>query len=306
MANLKNVSSVLRIGTRASELALWQAEQVLEALRVQIELANLPINLQLVPILSAGDQDRDSSLERFSVPGVFTKALDQALLDNKIDLAVHSMKDLPTILLDGIELACVLKRGYYDDVLVYNHRHKSKDAPDFQVATGSVRRRSQWLYRYPTHQIQALRGNVHTRLEKLYASSWDGIILSLAGIECLGIKNLEMEILDWITPAPAQGVIAVTMRQDRDSYLHRLLHLIHHQATAYAVTQERDFLQALGSGCSLPLGALTTVYEEQWLFQATVILGDTLVQIRKLGQGNLGKEAATQLKRDMPNIEQRL
>lgn len=297
------LNKILRIGTRASTLAKWQANKVL--VELQEKVANSSIStpcLELVTIASEGDQDRATELNNFPSPGVFTKALDQALLAHKIDIAVHSLKDLPTILLPGIKLACVLERDAHEDILVYNHRHKNKEAHNFHLATGSVRRKSQWLHRYPTHQVTTLRGNVQTRLEKLYSSSWDGIILSKAGIDRLAIGDLNFEVLDWLTPAPAQGVIAVTMREE-DAWIAQFLDLINHSPTAYAVKQERDFLQALGSGCSMPLGALAKENADNWLFQGIVVLGAVLLNIRKSGLGNLGLEAACDLKKQFPGID---
>lgn len=300
-------NKILRIGARASILAQWQAQQVLASIKKMPQA--LSLDLQLVKIESLGDKDSTTSLNLFPTPGVFTKALDQALLEHKIDIAVHSFKDLPTTLLPGISLGGVLPRDRYEDVLVYNHQYKSQQDSDFHVATGSVRRRAQWLHRYPTHKISDLRGNVHTRLEKLYAGTWDGIIMSLAGIERLNISGLKMEILDWMIPAPAQGVIAITMRDhDHSDWIGELLSLIHHKPTAYATHQEREFLQYLGSGCALPLGALAKQVQDKdsWLFQANVVINESLIQIHKLGTGNLGQQAFQILKRDFPYIEQQL
>lgn len=301
----------LRIGTRASELAQWQANQVLIALQSQLSSLGLEANLHLVPIASEGDQDSSSALHSFASPGVFTKALDQALLENKIDIAVHSLKDLPTILLPGISLACVLPRDTYSDVLVYNHKPKlkpkSKEAQDFHVATGSIRRQSQWRHRYPSHQISNLRGNVQTRLQQLYSGVWDGIILSKAGIDRLGIQGLNMEVLDWMTPAPAQGVIAVTTRSSEPAlWIAELLQSLHHAPTAYAVQQERDFLQALGSGCSLPLGAVAELEHGTWQFRATVVVDAMLINVRKAGEENLGLAAAKDLLQAFPDLVSKL
>src|SRR5690242_9021872 len=170
----------LKIGTRESQLAIWQASLV------QTLLKEKGFDSELIFIKSEGDKDLVTPLYEIGVQGIFTKALDAALLNNKIDLAVHSMKDVPTQLASGIRQAAVLKRASYKDILVLkvngqwsmvNGQFTIPDSP-FTVATSSIRRKAQWLHRYPHHQIENLRGNVNTRLRKIEENNWNGAIFA--------------------------------------------------------------------------------------------------------------------------------
>src|SRR5579859_2190700 len=183
-ATTNSMSTSIRIGTRESQLAVWQATRVKELLNDQ------GIPSELVYIKSEGDIDLKTPLYEMGVQGVFTRSLDSALLDKRIDIAVHSMKDVPTQLPDGLRQAAVLKRGAVYDLLVY------KNDPGFlsqknsiaKVATSSIRRKAQWLHRYPSHEIHNLRGNVNTRLRKLSEESWDGAIFAQAGLERIHLR----------------------------------------------------------------------------------------------------------------------
>lgn len=250
MGTQTKLTKPLRIGTRASKLAVWQAEKVSRA------LAELNILSELVHISSEGDQVQDRPLASFGGQGVFTRALDEALLDRKIDLAVHSYKDVPTVLPDGIYVTSVFRREDPADVLVARDglAFLDKDAPA-KIATSSNRRRGQWLARYPNHEIVDIRGNVQTRLDKLDASDWGGVIFAAAGLKRLELENLIDASLDWMLPAPAQGVLAVAMRAD-DVELQRDLMPLIHLPTAIAAETERQFLNVLQGGCSAPVGAL--------------------------------------------------
>src|SRR6476620_7221097 len=168
----------VKIGTRDSELAMWQANQVRNL------LTHVKIESELGFIKSEGDLDTVKPLYELGVQGIFTKALDAALLDNRIDIAVHSMKDVPTKLADGIRQAAVLKRGSFKDIIVYkNSRDFLEDKNGKAViATSSIRRSAQWLHRYPNHTIENLRGNVNTRLRKVSTNEWDGAIFAAAGL----------------------------------------------------------------------------------------------------------------------------
>ena len=192
---------VLRIGTRDSELALWQAR------KVQSLLEALGYITKLVPVKSQGDLTLDIPLYAMGITGVFTKVLDIALLQDKIDIAVHSMKDVPTLLPQGIVKGAVLKRANVQDVLVYKENLDFLTQQEVIIATGSLRRKSQWLRRYPTHTIENLRGNINTRLQKPEDSSWQGAIFAAAALERLNKNQLQVKALDWMTPAPAQGAI---------------------------------------------------------------------------------------------------
>ena len=199
------MNTALRIGTRDSKLALWQANLVKDS------LDKLGIQTRLVPIKSVGDLILDKPLYELGVTGIFTKALDVALLNGEIDLAVHSMKDMPTQLPQGLTLAAVIERGNPHDVLV----HKGLDFLNHGglVATGSLRRQAQWLHRYPNHEITDLRGNVQTRLQKLQDNKWDGALFAAAGLERLSLELQDQTVLKWMIPAPAQGAIAIVISE---------------------------------------------------------------------------------------------
>src|SRR6056297_1585313 len=166
------MNRVIRIGTRDSELALWQANTVKDQLEV------LGHKVALVPVKSTGDIVLDKPLYELGITGIFTKTLDVAMLNGDVDIAVHSMKDVPTMLPKGIVQAAVLKRANYMDILAFNKNEEFLGSPDGIIATGSLRRKAQWLNRYPTHTIVDLRGNVNSRLQKLQNNDWNGAIFA--------------------------------------------------------------------------------------------------------------------------------
>ena len=245
----------IRIGTRDSALALWQANKVAKLL----ESHHLPN--RLLPIKSEGDLNLDQPIYQMGISGVFTRGLDAALLRGEIDIAVHSMKDVPTALAEGLEIVAVLERGATEDVIV-----KSPTSGETLVATGSLRRKAQWLRRNPNHSITGLRGNVQTRLDKVYANSWLGGIFALAGLERLEIKDLKIEVLDWMLPAPAQGAVVVVAKSDCTD-LKEAMALINHSNTALEAQIEREFLRQLEGGCSSPIGAIAKVKGEEVVFK---------------------------------------
>jgi hydroxymethylbilane synthase len=286
----------IRIGTRESRLAVWQADRVRELLSLNQQAADL------VFIRSEGDQDQETPLYALGVQGIFTKALDNALLAGRIDLAVHSMKDVPLQLARGLAKAAILERGPFGDLLVYSgDGHFIQDLQGVaDIATGSVRRRAQWLHRYPNHRMHELRGNMETRLGKLESSSWDGAIFAQAGLERIGRRPENSRVLDWMLPAPAQGAILCVCRVE-DSRLFEACQSFHHESTASCVEIERDFLKALLGGCSTPISALAL--EEGGLihFRGNIASPDgrSLVEIDKkypaAARKNTGAEAAKEL-----------
>jgi hydroxymethylbilane synthase len=195
------VKKIIRIGTRESQLAVWQATQVKDLLAEH----NYPA--ELVYIKSEGDIDLKTPLYEMGVQGIFTRSLDAALLNERIDVAVHSMKDVPTQLPNGLIQAAVLPRGPVEDLLVFKSNadflNNKNDAAT--IATSSLRRKAQWLNRYPRHRIENLRGNVNTRLNKLQAKDWDAAIFAQAGLERIGLRPPNSMTIDWMLPAPAQG-----------------------------------------------------------------------------------------------------
>src|SRR6476469_5739000 len=204
------MSAPLRIGTRESQLAVWQATLV------QNLLKESGVASELVYIKSEGDLDTVTPLYQLGVQGVFTKTLDAALLNKRIDLAVHSMKDVPTLLAHGIQQAAVLKRASYKDIFVYKIDANFLKDPysTATIATSSIRRKAQWLHLFPKHQFENLRGNVNTRLRKVEENDWAGAIFAAAGLERINLRPQNSVDLDWMLPAPAQGAITIVCRDD--------------------------------------------------------------------------------------------
>jgi hydroxymethylbilane synthase len=267
MTALKNI----RIGTRDSQLALWQAGQV----KRMLEDAGL--NCELVPVKSDGDLDLVTPVYAMGVEGVFTKTLDASLLSNRVDIAVHSMKDVPTQLAAGIVQAAVLRRASYKDILVLKKEgtgmHIDEERAAVTIATGSVRRKAQWLSRYPADAIVPLRGNVQTRLQKLSDHEWFGAIFAAAGLERIGSRPGNAIDLDWMLPAPAQGAIMVVCREE-DRELWASCAVMNDPVTALCVQQERDFLAALMGGCSTPISALAEYRDGNIVFKGNVFSVD--------------------------------
>ncbi|MEO9571531.1 MAG: hydroxymethylbilane synthase [Polaribacter sp.] len=264
------MQKIIRIGTRDSQLALWQAN------KVRKELTELGYESELVPIKSLGDIVLDKPLYELGVTGVFTKNLDIAMLNGDIDIAVHSLKDVPTVLPEGIIQAAVLKRANYTDLLVLKGNEEFFGQPAGVIATGSLRRKAMWLNRYPTHKVEDLRGNVNTRLQKLEESeTWDGAIFAAAGLERLGIRDKGAIPLTWMLPAPAQGAIMVTALE-KDDYVKDACEQLNHHETKVCVGIEREFLNLLEGGCTAPIGALAYVDDktEEINFQGVLLKKD--------------------------------
>ncbi len=257
---------VIRIGTRESELAVWQATLVKDL------LAENGFKAELVFIKSEGDTDLKTPLYEIGVQGIFTKTLDIALLSKQVDIAVHSMKDVPTQLAKGIIQATVLPRASYKDLLVPKHDASFLDNPGAAtvIATSSIRRKAQWLNRFPHHTLENLRGNVNTRLQKVKDNNWNGAIFAAAGLERIGLRPANAVELDWMLPAPAQGAIMVVCREE-DAYCYAACQPLHDKETAICATTERDFLRALLGGCSTPISALAQVKDGLLNFTGNIL-----------------------------------
>jgi len=270
------MQKIIRIGTRDSELALWQAN------KVRTELKELGYESVLVPIKSTGDIVLDTPLYELGITGIFTKNLDIAMLNGDIDIAVHSLKDVPTALPEGIVQAAVLKRGNYNDILVLKGTEEFFGEKEGLIATGSLRRKAMWLNRYPTHKVEDLRGNVNTRLEKLEDSeTWNGAVFAAAGLERLGIRPEETVDLPWMISAPAQGAIMIAALE-KDSYSLDACEQLNHHETKVCVGIEREFLRLLEGGCTSPIGALAYVdaRTEEVNFKAVLLKKDGSKKIR--------------------------
>jgi len=297
----------LTIGTRESQLAVWQAELV------QQLLLQHGYESELVYIKSDGDIDLITPLYALGVQGVFTKTLDAALLSNRIDIAVHSMKDVPTQLAQGIVQSAVLPRASHKDIFVYNNPEVLQDwllndATHTQpittiegiIGTSSIRRKAQWLNRYPHHQIENLRGNVNTRLQKVAQSHWHGAIFAAAGLERIGLRPSHSVELPWMLPAPAQGAIMIACLAT-NTFAQEATSLLNHTETALCTKIERDFLHTLMGGCSTPISALAEINEQTVTFKGNIFTlnGSKVVETSltcDVHQANdLGSKAANNL-----------
>jgi hydroxymethylbilane synthase len=241
------MSKIIRIGTRDSELALWQAHTV------QKKLNDLGYKTEIVAVKSQGDILLDKPLYELGITGIFTKTLDIAMINGQVDIAVHSMKDVPTALPQGIIQAAVLERANPFDLLVH------KGNLDFltttgTIATGSLRRNAEWLHKYPNHQVVNLRGNVNTRLQKLAENDWNGAVFATAGLERINLKPENFITLDWMIPAPAQGAMVV-LAMANDNFTIDAVSQLNHIETEICTHIERQFLKTLEGGCTAPIGA---------------------------------------------------
>jgi hydroxymethylbilane synthase len=246
-----------RIGTRGSQLALWQADFIQQ----NLEKIYPDHHFERVIIKTDGDQDQHSSLKTIGGQGVFTKAIEQALLREDIDIAVHSLKDLPSDMTDGLVLGAVPVRGPVEDVLITREGIPFSDLKEgARVATGSIRRQSQLLDKRPDLQISDLRGNIHTRLKKLHEQGLDAIIMARAALVRLEIKDARYYTfpVEEMIPAVGQGAVGIQIRE-KDREVVNLVTALNHTATLAAVTAERELLHTLDSGCQFPVGGHATI-----------------------------------------------
>jgi hydroxymethylbilane synthase len=269
---------ILNIGTRGSQLAMWQATHV------QTLLAQQAAVTTLVPVKSEGDLDLKTPLYEMGVQGIFTRTLDTALLNNQIDIAVHSMKDVPTRLPEGIVQAAVLPRASYLDVLVQRDPVSLDEliSVPATIATSSTRRRAQWLRRFPHHRIESLRGNVNSRLQKLAESHWQGAIFAAAGLDRINLLPGNAILLDWMLPAPAQGAIVIVCRED-DPVTWSVCKSLNDAGAELCTRIEKDFLRILLGGCTAPIGAIAELKDGHLFFRGNLLSpdGSELLEIEK-------------------------
>lgn len=247
-------NKTIRIGTRDSELALWQAHTV------EKKLNDLGYKTEIIAVKSQGDLLLDKPLYELGITGIFTKTLDVAMINGQVDIAVHSMKDVPTALPIGIVQAAVLERANTLDILVH------KGNLDFlqekgTIATGSLRRQAQWWNKYPNHTVVDLRGNVNTRMQKLQDSDWNGAVFAAAGLERINLKPANYINLDWMIPAPAQGAMLVVAMAN-DDFTKEAVAELNDIETEICTHIERQFLKTLEGGCTAPIGALAKYNEK--------------------------------------------
>lgn len=245
----------IRIGTRDSELALWQAHTV------EKKLNDLGYKTEIIAVKSEGDIILDKPLYELGITGIFTKTLDVAMISGQVDIAVHSMKDVPTALPQGIVQAAVLERANTLDILVHKGNLDFLEGSG-TIATGSLRRQAQWLNKYPNHKVVDLRGNVNTRMQKLQDNDWSGAVFAAAGLERINLKPTDFINLDWMIPAPAQGAMVVVAMAE-DEFCREAVSELNDIETEVCTHIERQFLRRLEGGCTAPIGALATYNEDE-------------------------------------------
>ena len=268
----------IRIGTRQSPLALWQANKVASILEARGH------ETEIVAITSEGDDNLKQPIYSLGLTGVFTRSLDIALLNDKVDIAVHSLKDVPTVLPETLALIAYPERASSADILVY----KSEEIFEKEhriIATGSLRRKAFWNHKYPNDTIVDLRGNVQLRLQKLQDNAdWDGAVFAMAGLDRseilneLAEKGLHYKIIDWMIAAPSQGILGIVAKEGFD-----LNEINNHQCELFA-TVERQFLNVLEGGCTAPIGALVEkIDEENYSFKGAILSidGQEMISIER-------------------------
>jgi hydroxymethylbilane synthase len=293
-------SRPLIIGSRGSDLALWQANHIRDTITKRYPDVSVEIKI----IRTSGDRDQNSSLAVIGGKGAFTKEIEDALLRKEIDLAVHSLKDLPTQLVDGLTVAMVPEREDVRDVFISREPGKRLiDLPTYAwVATGSMRRKAQLLKQRGDLQIADIRGNVPTRIKKLMDSEWDGMLLASAGVTRLGLTQHISDYIstEWILPAVGQGALGIETRED-DKDLIDLLSVFNDTETLQSVTAERALLNEMGGGCQVPLGALGRVLGDKLTLTACVAHpeGLSIIKGEHTGQASeadkIGRELANTL-----------
>ena len=267
---------MIRIGTRDSELALWQAHTV------EKKLNDLGYKTEIVAVKSTGDIILNKPLYELGITGIFTKTLDVAMINGQVDIAVHSMKDVPTALPEGIVQAAVLERANEKDLLLYktNLDFLTQEAI---IASGSLRRQAQWLHKYPNHKVVDLRGNVNLRMQKLNDNDWNGAIFAAAGLERIGLKPEKYEVLDWMIPAPAQGAMVI-LAMAKDEFCWQAVSELNDLETDICTYIERQFLRTLEGGCTAPIGAIAKFTEDTIEFKGALfsIDGTQKIEVKKI------------------------
>ncbi len=289
----------LRIGTRGSAMALFQAGLVRDRLREAHPELAAEHAIEIVPIRTTGDRVQTRLLAEIGGKGLFTKEIEEALLDRRIDLAVHSLKDMETRLPAGLEIGCILPRDDPRDVLVSRGGIPLAQLPrGARVGTASLRRTAQLLRARPDLAIAPIRGNVGTRLDKLAAGEIDALVLALCGLERLGKADVASEILspEEMLPAVGQGALAVECRAG-EAELQRLVGPLNDAASAACVAAERAMLAALDGSCRTPIGGLATIANGRLTLNGLLLSDDGTAERRGRGEGAVGEavEIGTEL-----------
>ena len=279
------MKSKLTIGTRGSKLALFQANLVESKLKTAYPNLEVAINI----IKTKGDKILDLALSKIGDKGLFTKEIQDSLYKKEIDIAVHSLKDLPTVLPNGTQLGAILERANHRDVLVSIDGKKLADfTSDNTIATSSLRRKSQLIKLNKEVQVVDIRGNIDTRIRKMHAGYCQGMIMAAAGVERLELQSHITEYLNenQMLTAPGQGAIAIEVRKGDDEVLD-ILSILNHKKTSICVTAERSFLNRLEGGCQIPFAAHATISGEILTIEGMVATLDGSKMQRKIIKGNI-------------------
>ncbi len=291
----------INIGTRGSPLALWQANTVRELLMSSHGLSEDQVAIHIIK--TSGDKIQDKALRAFGGKGLFTKEIEEALQDKRIDIAVHSMKDMPTQLPDGLEISCYLKREDVRDAFLSPKAKTLLELPQGAVlGSSSLRRQAQVKRLRPDIQVVTYRGNVETRLRKLEEGEVDATLLACAGLKRLGMEDVITSCveIDDMMPAIAQGAIGIEQRSG-DDLIRELLTPLNHKPTEVCVKTERAFLRALDGSCQTPIAGLAELNEDQIVFVGEILKPDGSIHFEASGEAaikdgeKLGRELAEQL-----------
>lgn len=285
----------IRIGTRGSELAMWQANHVADLLGRE--------NVEIIVIKTQGDKIQNVSFDKMEGKGFFTKEIEEALLEERIDLAVHSLKDLPTENPEGLTIAAIPERGPWGDLLLIRPEafDGSKNIPVKDgacIGTSSMRRRAQVLRARPDVTVEALRGNVNTRLRKLREKQYDAIVMAEAGQKRINLDVSDMKVaplgVEYFLPAPAQGALGLQIRShDRETF--EAVAKLNDPGTERLATAERSFLEHFGGGCHVPIGAFAEETNGRITLTGMVADSDGAEMFRESAEGTMPEEVGAEL-----------
>lgn len=286
---------IVKVVSRDSALAMWQTNFVVDALRSVTD----QYEFEIISLKTKGDKVLDVSLAKIGDKGLFSKELEDGLISGEMDFAVHSLKDIPTVLPEGLQLSAMLTRHNPADVLISEKYNSLEELPQgAKVGTSSLRRKAQLLHKRPDLNIQDLRGNVNTRMRKLKDENFDGIILAAAGVERMDWKDAVTEELsyDICLPAVSQGVIAIETRSD-DPEIISLVKLIHDKESEICVQAERALLRALEGGCQIPIAGHAHIEGTDVVLDGLVcsIDGKTIIRDQIRGSIDLAEQVGIQL-----------
>lgn len=292
----------IRIGTRGSPLALWQANWI----KAELEALHSGLEVEIITIKTSGDKIQDAPLAKIGGKGLFVKEIEEGLIASEIDIAVHSMKDVPIKLPYGLEISTITKRENPCDALISKDNKKLADLPkNARIGTGSLRRTTQLLNYRPDLQIVPMRGNIDTRIKKLKTEGLDAIILASAGLIRMGWKDMISEIIDpdILLPSVGQGAVGIEARQQDIGTL-RWITGLDDEATHIALEAERAFLKVLGGGCQVPIGAYATLDGKELTLRALVGSpdGKQILKSEKKGSSQNAKDIGTSLGKQLLNM----